>query len=91
MVVNIHQAKTHLSQLLKRIALGETIYIARDWTPIAQLVPIPSQAVTRLPDLAKDTLWVAEDFDSPETNAQVAGLFTGTPPAPARKPKTPRS
>ncbi len=91
MVVNIHQAKTQLSQLLKRIALGETIYIARDGTPVAQLVPIPSQAVTRLPDLAKDALWVAEDWDSPEINAKVAGLFAGAPRLPARKPKAPRS
>ncbi|HQV29539.1 MAG TPA: type II toxin-antitoxin system Phd/YefM family antitoxin [Thermoflexales bacterium] len=91
MVVNIHQAKTQLSQLLKRIALGETIYIARDGTPVAQLVPIPNQTVTRLPDLAKDALWVAEDWDSPETNAKVAGMFAGTPPAPARKPRAPRS
>ena len=91
MVVNIHEAKTQLSQLLKRIALGETIYIARDGTPVAQLVPIPSHAATRLPDLAKDAIWVAEDWDSPETNAQVAGLFIGGPSAPARKPRAPRS
>ncbi len=85
MVVNIHQAKTQLSQLLKRIALGETIYIARDGTPVAQLVPIRRHVVRRRPDLAKDALWVAEDFDSPESNAQVADLLIGVQSGPLPK------
>ena len=77
MVVNIHQAKTQLSQLLKRIVLGETIYIARNETPVAQLVPIQRHVVTRVPDLGKDKIWIAEDFDSPETNARVADALVG--------------
>lgn len=82
MVVNIHQAKTQLSQLLKRIALGETIYIARDGTPVAQLVPVQRHVVTRLPDLGKDKIWIAEDFDSPDTNAQMADALVGVQPGP---------
>lgn len=82
MVVNIHQAKTQLSQLLKRIALGETIYIARDRIPVAQLVPVQRQVFTRLPDLGKDKIWIAEDFESPETNAQVADALAGVEPGP---------
>jgi antitoxin (DNA-binding transcriptional repressor) of toxin-antitoxin stability system len=82
MVVNIHQAKTQLSQLLKRIALGETIYIARDGIPVAQLVPVQRQVFTRLPDLGKDKIWIAEDFESPETNAQVADALAGVEPGP---------
>lgn len=38
--VNIHQAKTHLSKLLERVALGEEIIIARAGTPIAKLTPL---------------------------------------------------
>ena len=37
--VNIHDAKTHLSQLLARVEDGETITIARAGKPIADLVP----------------------------------------------------
>lgn len=37
--VNIHDAKTHLSQLLARVENGETITIARAGKPIADLVP----------------------------------------------------
>jgi prevent-host-death family protein len=37
--VNIHDAKTHLSRLLERVAAGERITIARAGRPIADLVP----------------------------------------------------
>jgi prevent-host-death family protein len=37
--VNIHDAKTHLSQLLARVEDGETITIARAGKPVADLVP----------------------------------------------------
>lgn len=38
--VNIHEAKTHFSKLLERVALGEEIIIARAGEPIAKLSPI---------------------------------------------------
>jgi prevent-host-death family protein len=37
--VNIHDAKTHLSQLLARVENGETITIARAGKAVADLVP----------------------------------------------------
>ena len=37
--VNIHDAKTHLSQLLTRVDTGEKITIARAGKPVADLVP----------------------------------------------------
>ena len=37
--VNIHDAKTHLSNLLARVEDGETITIARAGKPVADLVP----------------------------------------------------
>ena len=38
-IVNIHDAKTHLSHLLTRVEDGETITIARAGKPVADLVP----------------------------------------------------
>lgn len=38
--VNIHEAKTHLSRLLDRVAAGETVIIAKAGKPIAKLAPI---------------------------------------------------
>ncbi|HEX4195428.1 MAG TPA: type II toxin-antitoxin system Phd/YefM family antitoxin [Stellaceae bacterium] len=45
--VTIHAAKTHLSRLLAEVEAGETIVIARDKTPVAQLVPIAPKAERR--------------------------------------------
>lgn len=39
--VNVHEAKTHLSKLLERIAMGEEIVIAKAGEPVALLSPIP--------------------------------------------------
>lgn len=35
MEVNIHEAKTHLSRLLQRVAAGEEVTIARSGVPVA--------------------------------------------------------
>ena len=37
--VNIHEAKTHLSRLLERVAGGERVIISKAGRPIADLVP----------------------------------------------------
>lgn len=37
-VVNIHEAKTHLSRLLEQVAAGERIVIAKAGRPVADLV-----------------------------------------------------
>ena len=38
--VNIHQAKTQLSRLLKRVEAGEEIVLARSGKAVAKLVPL---------------------------------------------------
>lgn len=39
MQVNVHEAKTRLSQLLQLVEEGETVIIARHGEPVAELVP----------------------------------------------------
>ncbi len=39
MVVNIHEAKTHLSKLVEEVERGEEVVIARRGKPVARLVP----------------------------------------------------
>ncbi len=39
-MVNIHEAKTHLSRLLERVRRGATITIAKAGTPVALLIPV---------------------------------------------------
>ena len=37
--VNIHEAKTHLSRLLERVAAGERVVISKAGQPVAELIP----------------------------------------------------
>ena len=61
--VGIHEAKTHLSRLLRRVAAGEVIVIARGGVPLARLVPIHSRARRELGRDRGDVV-VDPDFDT---------------------------
>lgn len=63
--VNIHEAKTHLSQLLARVQEGEEIIIAKAGRPIARLVPIRARPKRRRPGSAEGKVVIAPDFDAP--------------------------
>ena len=64
--VNIHEAKTHLSRLLARVAKGEEVVIAKAGKPLARLVPIDrARTVADAFDLYKGQVWIAPDFDAP--------------------------
>ncbi len=63
--VNIHEAKTHFSKLLRRVARGEEIVIARSGQPIARLSPIQPALKPRVPGDAKGLFVVPDDFDDP--------------------------
>lgn len=74
-VVNVQEAKTHLSRLLERVAAGEEIVLARAGTPIARLVPIA--AVPRRPGRGKGRITMADDFNSPLPD-ELLDAFDGT-------------
>jgi prevent-host-death family protein len=65
MEVNIHEAKTHLSRLLQRVAEGEEVTIARAGVPVAKLVPVEVKKNVRPLGFARGEIWVADDFDAP--------------------------
>ncbi len=65
MEVNIHEAKTHLSRLLERVALGEEIVIAKAGNPVAKLVPIESSRPRFKLGSAKGEFVVPDDFNDP--------------------------
>jgi prevent-host-death family protein len=52
-MVNVHEAKTHLSRLLERVHAGEEIIIAKAGKPFARLVPLGTQD-ERTPGLYPD-------------------------------------
>jgi prevent-host-death family protein len=71
--VNVHEAKTHLSRLLLRVAGGEEIVIARAGKPVARLVPIDPKP-QRVIGQDEGLFEVPEDFDAPLPD-KVLALF----------------
>ena len=65
MEVNVHEAKTHLSKLLERVALGEEVVIAKAGKPVAKLVPLDTQPKKRIIGSAKGEFVVPDDFNDP--------------------------
>ena len=64
-MVNLYEAKTHLSALVDRAADGEEIVIAKAGKPRARLVPVSTAQKRRWPGGGKGKVWVADDFDAP--------------------------
>ncbi len=64
-IVNIHEAKTHLSRLLERTAAGEQIVIAKAGRPVARLVPVATASGDRELGRDRGLVWMADDFDAP--------------------------
>lgn len=81
MVVNIGEAKSHLSRLLHLVAAGEEIVIARAGVPVARLVPIHPSKAKRDLGIDKGKIWISDDFDasSPAIEALFAGKRKGSP------------
>ena len=63
-VVNVHQAKTHLSRLLTQVEKGEEIVIARNGKPVARLEPVRKQG-RRQPDIFKGKIEIPDSFFDP--------------------------
>ena len=63
-VVNVHQAKTHLSRLLARAEAGEEVVIARRGEPVARLVACKPRGKRR-PDVLKGKAVITDEFFDP--------------------------
>lgn len=72
-MVNILEAKTHLSRLVEDIASGaeSSIVIARNGKPIAELVPLRKSPI-RI-GLLKGQFTIGDDFDA--DNDEIAEMF----------------
>lgn len=60
----MHEAKTTLSELLRRVAAGEQVTITRSGEPVAMIVPIQRQA-PRVLGRDRGLFEVPDDFDAP--------------------------
>jgi prevent-host-death family protein len=65
MEVNIHEAKTHLSRLLERVAMGEEVIIAKAGKPVAKLVPLEQSRPKFQFGSSKGVFVVPDDFNDP--------------------------
>jgi prevent-host-death family protein len=73
--VNVHEAKTHLSKLIKQAAAGEEVVLARAGRPVAKIVPYEASSEPRTPGLLAGQIEIAPDFDElPPDLADAFGL-----------------
>ena len=75
-VINTHEAKTHLSRLLERVANGEEFIIAKAGKPLARLVGFRGEEQDRTGGHWRGLVRVGQDFDDSlpdEISAPFAG------------------
>jgi prevent-host-death family protein len=63
-IVNIHEAKIHLSRLVDQAAAGEEIIIAKAGRPVARIVALQADKPRKL-GLLKGQFTIPDDFDAP--------------------------
>ena len=75
--INIHEAKTQLSKLLSRVALGEEITIANRGIPVAKLVPykLSETEGSRKAGRLSGQIVISDDFN--EEDEEINRMFYG--------------
>ena len=63
--VNIDEAKTHFSKLIKEVLNGDEIIIAKGNKPVAKLISIEQTKLKRTLGTAKGKIKITPDFDLP--------------------------
>ncbi|MBB1073073.1 type II toxin-antitoxin system prevent-host-death family antitoxin [Rhodoferax sp. 4810] len=70
-IINVHEAKTHLSRLIEQAHAGEEIILAKSGRPYARLMPLDDKTVTRQPGRLPGT--VDEAFFEPLPESELIG------------------
>ena len=73
--VDVHEAQTHLIELLALVTAGTEIILTEGRTPLARIVPMPEATLPRVAGLHPGAIWTSEDFDEPLPEE----FWTGTP------------
>ncbi len=75
-VVNIHEAKTHLSRLIDRASKGEPFVIAKAGKPMVKVGPVeaPTEKKIRRTGFLAGQISVPDDFDTMGTK-EIEELF----------------
>jgi prevent-host-death family protein len=77
--VSIHEAKTQLSRLLRRVTAGEEITIANRGVPVTRLIPVSTREPIRKLGIYRGALEIPDDFDAPVPD-EILDLFEGKQP-----------
>lgn len=78
--LNVHEAKTHLSRYLARLARGESILLCKRNVPIAEIRPLPPFRRTKRPvGLAKRKLKIPSEFFKPLPPDVLASFYGQEP------------
>jgi antitoxin (DNA-binding transcriptional repressor) of toxin-antitoxin stability system len=80
MEMNIHEAKTHFSRLLRRVEAGEEVTIARAGKPIAKVSAIGPPNGRRPMGMDRGKIWIADDFDAPLPDDILKAFYGGELP-----------
>lgn len=62
-IVNIHEAKTHLSRLVEQAVNGEPFVIAKAGKPLVRVTAIDAPTEPRRVGFLEDEIAVPDDFD----------------------------
>jgi antitoxin (DNA-binding transcriptional repressor) of toxin-antitoxin stability system len=77
--LNVHEAKTHLSRYLDKVAEGESILLCRRNIPVAEIRPLPNRQRAQRPiGLAKGLFKIPKSFFEPLPQ-DVVKSFYGKP------------
>ena len=75
-MINIHEAKTHLSQFARRVRKGERFILCDRNKPFAELRPLRTDSSGRRPfGLARGLIHVPDEFN--EAVPEIEALFAG--------------
>ena len=70
---NMHYAKTHFSELIKRSLAGDQVVIAKSGKPLVKLVPFCENSKKRVPGSAKNQVTMKPNFNDPLPPDELAG------------------
>lgn len=74
-IINVQDAKTRLSELLRRVEAGESVVIARAGRPIAELRPVASVDLV----FGGFDVEIGDDFFAPLPDMDLAAWEGGAP------------
>lgn len=75
-IINIHDAKTHLSRIVDDVAAGAEVVIAKAGKPMARLVPLEPKVRRKKLGLLKGRIKVPDNFNAP-LSPEVLADFEG--------------